>query len=416
MSETIAYSMRMSAPIEICPVPPGTVGPGEGLAVDIRFDCDSPLPLEQQLDPFHFMPLVELDVQNVPPGVSACVMSERTGRCHPLPLLVSPELGATLILRTQATRDPGLFAARPGTYGVRIRARRSSGTRIQSTSTVLTLTVLPFSLQPEQDGLTLQPGDTGSVWVHVLRSAGFRDRVELLPSENGTSIATAWVADRAAADAVELKVNVAPNTCPGAYAVEITGRSGHVVRSRSVKLNVRASSLKVEPASRAIQRQEDGMPMPDQLKKLLDQNGVHYQLIEHYAAFTAQEEAEAAHVPGRNWAKTVVVWVDDQPALTVLPANRKLDLEQLRAFAGAQQVKLAEESEFAKYYPDCEPGTMPPFGNLYGQRTFVDDTLREDETIAFHAGDHRTAVQIPYSAFERLADPIPGRFSHEPDE
>jgi Ala-tRNA(Pro) deacylase len=71
------------------------------------------------------------------------------------------------------------------------------------------------------------------------------------------------------------------------------------------------------------------------------------------------------------------------------------------------------EAEFAQHFPDCEPGTMPPFGNRYGQQTFVNMTLREDETIAFHAGDHRAAIQIPYAAFERLAAPIPGQFSQE---
>lgn len=155
------------------------------------------------------------------------------------------------------------------------------------------------------------------------------------------------------------------------------------------------------------------MSIPDKLKNLLDQNDVAYRVIEHRPAYTAQEEAHAAHVPGQNWAKTVAVWLDDQPALTVLPATRNLDLEQLREIAGARSARLASEAEFAQQFPDCEPGTMPPFGNLYGQPTFVDTTLRLDETIAFHAGDHRTAVQIPYAAFERLAAPIPGDFASE---
>jgi Ala-tRNA(Pro) deacylase len=157
------------------------------------------------------------------------------------------------------------------------------------------------------------------------------------------------------------------------------------------------------------------MSIPDKLKNLLDQNDVVYRVIEHRPAFTAQEEAHAAHVPGHNWAKTVAVWLDEQPALTVLPATRKVDLEQLRAIAGARRARLASEAEFARHFPDCEPGTMPPFGNLYGQQTFVDATLRQDETIAFHAGDHRTAIEMSYSAFERLAVPIPGDFTLSSD-
>lgn len=153
------------------------------------------------------------------------------------------------------------------------------------------------------------------------------------------------------------------------------------------------------------------MSLPDSLRELFDEHGVSYEILEHEPAFTAQEEAAAAHVPGRNWAKTVVVEIDGEAALAVLPATRRIDLERFGAMTGAKEIRLPDEEEFEELYPDSEPGAMPPFGILYGQRTFVDESLREDETIAFHAGDHRTAVRIPYSAFEELAEPIPGRFS-----
>ena len=153
------------------------------------------------------------------------------------------------------------------------------------------------------------------------------------------------------------------------------------------------------------------MSVSARLKKLLEENGVDYDVIEHAPAYTAQEEAAAAHVPGREWAKTVVVLVDGEPTLAVLPATRRLDLKKFRDAVGSDRIELAEEDDFQRLYPDCEPGAMPPFGNLYGQTTFVDESLRADERIAFHAGDHRTAVEISYAAFERLAEPVPERFS-----
>lgn len=153
------------------------------------------------------------------------------------------------------------------------------------------------------------------------------------------------------------------------------------------------------------------MRLPDPLRKLFEEHDVSYEILEHEPAFTAQEEAAATHVPGRNWAKTVVVEMDGEVALAVLPATRRLDLERFRKMTGAKEVHLPEEEDFEALYPDSEPGAMPPFGKLYDQRTFVDESLREDETVAFHAGDHRTAVRISYTAFEELAEPIPGRFS-----
>lgn len=157
------------------------------------------------------------------------------------------------------------------------------------------------------------------------------------------------------------------------------------------------------------------MSMSERLKALLEERGVAYEVVEHEPAYTAQEEAAATHVPGRNWAKTVVVMADGDPVLAVLPATRQLDVDAFRRVTGAGQVALAEEAEFARFYPDCEAGAMPPFGTLYDQPTFVDEALRADEFIAFHAGDHRTAVQLPYSVYEELAEPVPGSFSRGPE-
>ncbi len=147
------------------------------------------------------------------------------------------------------------------------------------------------------------------------------------------------------------------------------------------------------------------------LENMLAESGADYHVIVHDPAFTALEEAAATHVPGRNWAKTVVVLLDGSPALATLPATRRVDPDKLRRVTGATEVELATEEEFAELYPDCELGAMPPFGNLYGQTTFVDESLREDEHIAFHAGDHRTAIDMTYAAFEELVGPVPGDFS-----
>lgn len=153
------------------------------------------------------------------------------------------------------------------------------------------------------------------------------------------------------------------------------------------------------------------MPVAKRLKELFDENEVAFELLEHPPAFTAQEEAAAAHVPGRNWAKTVVVLADEKPVQAVLSAVRRVDLEALARAAGATSVTLADEEELRRLYPDCEPGAMPPFGRLYGHTTFVDERLREGEYIVFHAGDHETAVKLPYSTFEELEQPVVASFS-----
>ncbi|RME67966.1 MAG: deacylase [Verrucomicrobia bacterium] len=141
------------------------------------------------------------------------------------------------------------------------------------------------------------------------------------------------------------------------------------------------------------------------IREFLDRANIPYTTILHPPAFTAQKTAAVAHVPGREVAKTVVVKVDDQLALAVLPADLNLDLEHLRSILGADSVELASEWEFKDRFPDCEAGAMPPFGNLYDMPVYVADALAEDEFIAFNAGNHREMIRMRYADFARLVKP-----------
>jgi len=142
------------------------------------------------------------------------------------------------------------------------------------------------------------------------------------------------------------------------------------------------------------------------LKDFLEREGVKFETIVHPTTYTAQETAQAAHVPGKDFAKTVIVNVDGKLAMAVLRASEKLDLAQLKKTAGAKHVRLGLESEFEKSFPGCEPGAMPPFGNLYGMEVFISNTLAADEKIAFNAGSHAELIRIGYRDFERLVRPI----------
>ncbi|HOW65432.1 MAG TPA: YbaK/EbsC family protein [Candidatus Paceibacterota bacterium] len=141
------------------------------------------------------------------------------------------------------------------------------------------------------------------------------------------------------------------------------------------------------------------------LKKYLDENQIKYVSIIHSPAYTAQEVAQSAHLPGREMAKTVIVKIDGQMAMVVLPATRKVVLQELREMVGADTVRLASEDEFKAAFPDCDTGAMPPFGNLYGMEVYVAPSLAEDEEIAFNAGSHSELIKLAYKDFERLVKP-----------
>lgn len=152
--------------------------------------------------------------------------------------------------------------------------------------------------------------------------------------------------------------------------------------------------------------------MPVQrLKDFLDDNGVKYTVISHSPAFTAQEIAESAHVPGKGFAKTVMVKIDGRMAMAVVPATCRVDLDLLREATGAGTVQLAGEDEFKYRFPGCAVGAMPPFGNLFDMEVFVAEPLREAEEIAFNAGTHSELIRLRYRDFEGLVRPKVAKIS-----
>jgi Ala-tRNA(Pro) deacylase len=141
------------------------------------------------------------------------------------------------------------------------------------------------------------------------------------------------------------------------------------------------------------------------LKDFLDSYAIKYVAISHSPAYTAQGIAALAHIPGKELAKTVIVKIDGTLAMAVVPASRQVDLERLRAAAAAQFVEIAHENDFRHFFPDCETGAMPPFGNLYSMSVYVDEELSRDREIVFNAGTHRELVRMSWADYEMLLQP-----------
>ncbi len=146
------------------------------------------------------------------------------------------------------------------------------------------------------------------------------------------------------------------------------------------------------------------MPLT-KVREFLDKEKIRYVVIMHSPAYTAQEIAQSAHIPGREVAKTVVVNIDGELAMAVLPASKSVNLSKLADTLGAETVELASEQEFIDSFSDCEVGAMPPFGNLYGLKVYVAKALTKDEEIAFNAGSHTQLIKMAYKDFERLVKP-----------
>lgn len=134
-----------------------------------------------------------------------------------------------------------------------------------------------------------------------------------------------------------------------------------------------------------------------------------YQLLRHRPAAGAEQTARALGIPSRRFGKVVMLRLDEELAMMVVPAHYRVELGRLRHALGVARVEVATPRQFQHRFPRCESGAMPPFGHLFGLRT-LSSALVDDFDIAFKAGTHSESVLMPFCEFRRLAhtEEIPG--------
>ncbi|WP_263078899.1 YbaK/EbsC family protein [Endozoicomonas sp. Mp262] len=143
-----------------------------------------------------------------------------------------------------------------------------------------------------------------------------------------------------------------------------------------------------------------------ELSDYLNSGCVLYSTKRHPPAYSAQEVARQVHMPGRWVAKTVAVKLDGELALCIIPASERVNFGILGLVAGARSVELASEEELSAYFPHCEPGVMPAFGNLYGLSVFLSESLKGDQPLAFSSDNASERVVLSWLDFTKLVKPV----------
>jgi len=148
------------------------------------------------------------------------------------------------------------------------------------------------------------------------------------------------------------------------------------------------------------------MPEKKRIISFLKENAVKFTLSKHPKAYTAQRAAANAHIPGKNFVKTIVVKIDGKMALAVLPANDRIGFHEFARQLHARKVGLASEDEFRNHFPDSETGGMPPFGNLYNMETYISSDLVDIDEIAFNACNHIDTITMKFEDYNQLVSPV----------
>lgn len=137
----------------------------------------------------------------------------------------------------------------------------------------------------------------------------------------------------------------------------------------------------------------------EKIRQILAKKGIWYETFEHEAVRTSQEAAKIR--PGytlTQGAKALVFRIRKAGekffVMLVLPGDQRFDNEKAKKLFGAKDIRFAAEEEVGQITNGIKLGGVPPFGNLFGLKTYVDPSLMKNEKIVFNAGDQRFSIAM----------------------
>jgi Ala-tRNA(Pro) deacylase len=142
----------------------------------------------------------------------------------------------------------------------------------------------------------------------------------------------------------------------------------------------------------------------DRLSAKLTAAGAPFTVERHAPVFTSEEAAAVRGSPLASGAKALVVKAGNDFRLLVLPADRKLDSKKARAALNVKAIRFATREE-VEQLTGLLPGSIPPFGSLFGLRTTCDPALGLNASINFNAGDHSISIAMTYADFLLVEGP-----------
>jgi Ala-tRNA(Pro) deacylase len=155
------------------------------------------------------------------------------------------------------------------------------------------------------------------------------------------------------------------------------------------------------------------MAIAETVKNYLQQKAISYDQVTHPHSGCSHETAVASHIREDHIAKGVMVKDDTGYAMLIVPASNYVEMKHVRKELG-RELQLVAEEDFAKLFPDCEAGAVPPLGPAYEIETFLDEALTTLANIYLEAGDHEHLVHVSGDDFKSLLSGVRhGHFSHD---
>lgn len=140
--------------------------------------------------------------------------------------------------------------------------------------------------------------------------------------------------------------------------------------------------------------------------KMLEEQGVKYELLEHEPVYTSEQAADVRGVPLKTGVKALVCRTsEDKFILVLVRADKRADLDRVAKLEGAKNVSLASPEEVLKH-TGCEIGSVPPFGHPRPLKTYLDREILEEDEVNFNIGEHTRSIRMRAKDLPRVMEPV----------
>ncbi len=116
------------------------------------------------------------------------------------------------------------------------------------------------------------------------------------------------------------------------------------------------------------------------VENLLQSADVSFDVLRHEAVYTSEEAAAVRGTVLGSGAKALICKGDKRFVMFVMPADLRLASKAVRKSQGWRKLRFANREEVLEL-TGLQPGSIPPFGSLFGLPTLCDRRMADYPTI-----------------------------------
>jgi len=140
------------------------------------------------------------------------------------------------------------------------------------------------------------------------------------------------------------------------------------------------------------------------VRKLFDEQGIEYKFQKHEAVITSEEAAAVRGTDLENGVKALILKgrKSDKNIMVCLPATEKINMEKLKELEG--ESFEFEKPELIKEKFGIEVGGVPPFGFLFGLKTYFSESVKNHIESNFNCGTREESITVSTEDFVRVIE------------